>query len=628
MISRREPFVVSAGSAPARTDLILGISAFYHDSAAALVADGAPIAAAHEERFSRRRHDPSFPGGAIAACLDHLGVTLDDVSTVAYYEDSRLKLRRVLASYAAAGRGAAPSFGETMYDWLSYKPRIEGRLARHLAELDLGRVPRVLCRRHHESHAASAFLPSPYESAAILCVDGVGEWATTTLWHGQGTTLRPLSEIRFPHSLGFLYSAFTYFCGFKVDSGEYKLMGLAPYGKPVYADLIRRELIDVKPDGSFRLNVDRFDFLFGKEMTGAAFEQLFGLERRRPEGPLHDHHFDLAASVQEVTEDVMLRLARTAHSMTGERFLCLAGGVALNCVANGRLLREGVFEDIWIQPAAGDAGGALGAAMATAVDAGAARAHLGRGEDAMAGSLLGGSYAEEEIRDILELEGAAYARVEEDELLGAVARKLAEGSVVGWFQGRMEYGPRALGARSILGDPRDPGMQRRMNMKIKFRESFRPFAPAVLLEHAAEYFDLDRPSPYMLLVAEVAEAERVDTAARDGATGMDLLNVPRSTIPAVTHVDFSARVQTVSERENRPFHRLLSAFHEITGCPVLINTSFNVRGEPIVNTPRDAYTCFMRTGIDVLAIGPFVLEKVEQPAWREEADWRAEIPLD
>jgi carbamoyltransferase len=627
MIRQGDLLMGSVGPGPVRNDLVLGISAFYHDSAAALVADGVPVAAAHEERFSRRRHDPSFPKGAIRACLHHVGATLDDVSTVAYYEDPGLKFRRVLASYAAAGCRAGASFGETMHDWLSYKLRIDRRLAQHLAELDLGRVPPIVCRRHHESHAASAFLPSPYESAAILCIDGVGEWATTSLWHGDGTTLRRLAEIRFPHSLGLLYSAFTYFCGFRVDSGEYKLMGLAPYGKPIYADLIRQDLVDVKPDGSFRLNVDQFEFLSGKAMAGAAFERLFGMKRRRAEGPLHEHHFDLAASVQAVTEDVVLRLARTVCALTGERALCLAGGVALNCVANGRLQRDGVFDDVWIQPAAGDAGGALGAAMATAVEGGAGRAHVGTGDDAMAGSLLGVSYTDHEIREVLDRHGAPYVRLEARELPVAVARKLAEGKVVGWFQGRMEYGPRALGARSILGDPRDPRMQTTMNLKIKFRESFRPFAPAVLLEHADEYFDLDRPSPYMLVVADVARAKRVDTAA-DGATGLDLLNLPRSTIPAVTHVDFSARVQTVSERENAPYHRLLSEFRDITGCPVLINTSFNLRGEPIVNTPQDAYTCFMRTSIDALAIGPFVLEKANQPPWREDTDWRAEIPLD
>jgi carbamoyltransferase len=607
--------------------LVLGLSAFYHDSAAALVDDGAPVVAFQEERFSRRRHDPSFPRRAVAACLDYLGVSLDDVAAVAYYEDPRIKFRRILASYAAAGPSAGLSFGRTMADWIPHKLRLARQIERDLAALGRGKVPPIVYQQHHHSHAASAFLPSPYESAAVLCVDGVGEWATTTIWHGRGTTLEPVAEIRFPHSLGLLYSAFTHFCGFKVDSGEYKLMGLAPYGRPVYTDLIRQELIDVKPDGSFRLHVDNFEFLAGRQMTGPAFERLFGVPRRPAESPLLDHHFDLAASVQAVTEDVMIRLARTARAATGERALCLAGGVALNCVANGRLLRENVVDDLWVQPAAGDAGGALGAAMSVAVERGAGRPHVLAERDAMSGSLLGHAWSDEQIRAALDHHRAAYVVVDDDELAEAVAHQLADGKVVGWFQGRMEFGPRALGARSILGDPRDPQMQRQMNLKIKFRESFRPFAPAVLLERVHEYFDLNRPSPYMLLVAPIAEAQRLRPTTAD-ATGIDLLNVGRSTIPAVTHVDGSARVQTVSESDNPPFHRLLSAFDKITGCPVLVNTSFNVRGEPIVNTPQETYACFMRTDIDSLAIGHFVLEKTEQPAWRESTDWRVSIPPD
>ncbi len=607
--------------------LVLGLSAFYHDSAAALVADGVPVAAFQEERFSRRRHDPSFPRRAVSACLDYLGVSLDDVATVAYYEDPRIKFRRILASYAAAGPSAGSSFGRTMAEWVPHKLRLGRQVERDLAALGRGKVPPVVYRQHHHSHAASAFLPSPYESAAVLCVDGVGEWATTTIWHGRATALEPVAEIRFPHSLGLLYSAFTHFCGFKVDSGEYKLMGLAPYGRPVYADLIRRELIDVKSDGSFQLHVNNFEFLAGRQMTGPAFERLFGVPRRPAESPLLDHHFDLAASVQAVTEDVMVRLARTARAATGERALCLAGGVALNCVANGRLLRENIVDDLWVQPAAGDAGGALGAAMSVAVERGAGRLHVLAERDAMAGSLLGRAWSDEQIRAILDHYRAAYVVVDDDELAEVVAHQLADGKVVGWFQGRMEFGPRALGARSILGDPRDPQMQRQMNLKIKFRESFRPFAPAVLLERVHEYFDLNRPSPYMLVVAEIAKAQRLQPTTT-GATGIDLLNVRRSTIPAVTHVDCSARVQTVSESDNPPFHRLLSAFDKITGCPVLVNTSFNVRGEPIVNTPQEAHACFMRSDIDSLAIGHFVLEKAEQPAWCETTDWRLSIPPD
>ena len=607
--------------------LVLGLSAFYHDSAAALVADGVPVVAFQEERFSRRRHDPSFPRRAVSACLDYLGVSLDDVAAVAYYEDPRIKFRRILASYAAAGPSAGRSFGRTMAEWIPHKLRLAHQIERDLAALGRGKVPPIVYQQHHHSHAASAFLPSPYQSAAVLCVDGVGEWATTTIWHGRGTTLEPVAEIRFPHSLGLLYSAFTHFCGFKVDSGEYKLMGLAPYGRPVYADLIRQELIDVKSDGSFRLHVDNFEFLAGRQMTGPAFERLFGVPRRPAESPLLDHHFDLAASVQAVTEDVMIRLARTAQATTGEPALCLAGGVALNCVANGRLLRENVVDDLWVQPAAGDAGGALGAAMSIAVERGAGRPHVLAERDAMSGSFLGQVWTDEQIRSALDRHRAAYVIVDDDELGEVVAHQLADGKVVGWFQGRMEFGPRALGARSILGDPRDPQMQRQMNLKVKFRESFRPFAPAVLLERVHEYFDLNRPSPYMLFVAPIAEAQRLCPTTA-GATGIDLLNVRRSTIPAVTHVDCSARVQTVSESDNPPFHRLLTAFDKITGCPVLVNTSFNVRGEPIVNTPQEAYACFMRTDIDSLAIGHFVLEKTEQPAWCEPTDWRVSIPPD
>jgi carbamoyltransferase len=608
-------------------DLVLGLSAFYHDSAAALVADGVPVAAAQEERFSRRRHDSGFPARAVEYCLREAGARLDDVSAVAYYEDPALKFGRVLATYAAAAPFGYRSFRETLPEWLGWKRRAARTIQRRLDELGLGRTRRLVWRRHHESHASSAFLPSPFESAAVLCIDGVGEWATTTIWHGQGSRLRQVAELRFPHSLGLLYSAFTYFCGFRVDSGEYKLMGLAPYGKPRYADMIRERLIDVKPDGSFRLDLRHFEFLRGEVMTGAAFERLFGGPRRLPEVPLTEREFDLAASVQEVTEDVTLRLARTAKRLTGETRLCMAGGVALNCVANGRLLRERVFDDLWVQPAAGDAGCALGAALAVAADHGSPRAHVGTGRDAMCGALLGPAYRDDEIVAFLRQRGVPYTRLDAEGLTRRVVEALVGGQVVGWFQGRMEFGPRALGARSILGDPRDPGMQSLMNLKIKFRESFRPFAPSVLMEDTARFFDLRHESPYMLLVAGVAREHRREMAS-EGLTGMDLLHQPRSTIPAVTHVDFSARIQTVTEHTNPLYHRLLTAFKEATGCPVLVNTSFNLRGEPIVNTPNDAYTCFMRSDIDVLAMGGCLLEKAQQPAWREARDWREAIPLD
>nr|AKA59387.1 nodulation protein nolO [uncultured bacterium AB_9] len=609
-------------------DLVLGISSYYHDSAAALVSGGVPVAAAQEERFTRRRHDSGFPARAVEYCLREAGATLGDVSAIAYYEDPALKFRRVLATYLGAAPHGRESFQDSLPAWLGWKLRTTRRVRRELEALDAGRVPELVVRRHHESHAASAFFPSPYESAAVLCVDGVGEWATTTLWHGSGTDLTSLAELRFPHSLGLLYSAFTYFCGFKVDSGEYKLMGLAPYGKPRYADVIRRELIDLKPDGTFRLNMAYFDYLRGQTMTGPAFEKLFEGPRRSAESPLTEREFDLAASVQQVTEEAMLGLARSARELTGERRLCLAGGVALNCVANGKIADAGIFDEIWVQPAAGDAGGALGAALAVAVERGAGRTHLGTGGDAMSGSLLGPAYTDAEIGAYLDEVGAPYQRLAPDDLVAAVAEKLAGGAIVGWHQGRMEFGPRALGARSILGDARNPQMQSAMNLKTKFRESFRPFAPAVLAEDAKDYFELTQDSPYMLLVAGVAQAQRLETETDGDRTGLALLNVQRSTIPAVTHVDHSARVQTVGPDAEPMYRRLLTAFKARTGCPVLVNTSFNVRGEPIVNTPREAYTCFMRTNIDYLVIGGHLLDKADQPEWRADDDWRTEIPLD
>jgi carbamoyltransferase len=610
------------------SDIILGISAFYHDSAAALVADGVVVAAAQEERFSRRRHDSAFPAHAVKYCLCEARADLGDVSTIAYYEDPALKFRRVLATLVGTAPRAFASFRDTLPEWLSWKVHTADTVRRNLVKLDLGKVPGIICRKHHESHAASAFFPSPYESAAVLCIDGVGEWATTTLWQGQNSSLRQVAEIRFPHSLGLLYSAFTYFCGFKVDSGEYKLMGLAPYGRPRYAQLIREKLIDLKPDGSFRLDMRYFEYIRGQVMTGRGFERLFNGPRRLPESPLTEREFDLAASVQEVTEEAVLRLARTARELTGEARLCLAGGVALNCVANGKVIDREVFDEVWIQPAAGDAGAALGAALAVAAERGATRAQLAGGRDAMSGALLGPAYNDEEIAAYLDANQIPYKRLDSDALAHRTAAEIADGKIVGWFQGRMEFGPRALGARSILGDPRDPAMQSVMNLKIKFRESFRPFAPSVLADQASRYFDLKQQSSYMLVVAQVADEQRVDVTEPEAAIGLDLLRVQRSTIPAVTHVDLSARVQTVSEQDNPAYHRLLTAFHELTGCPVLVNTSFNVRGEPIVNTPRDAYVCFMRTNIDLLAIGGFLLEKVAQPEWCEQSDWRNAIPLD
>ncbi|MGW4565728.1 carbamoyltransferase family protein [Streptomyces sp. NPDC004561] len=609
---------------------VLGISAYYHDSAAALVAGGAPLAAAQEERFTRRRHDPGFPAQAVAFCLREAGLRRDELAAVAFYEDPALKFRRVLATWLATAPHGFPVFRRAFPQWAGGKRRALDDVRARLGGLAPGRpLPPVVAHRHHASHAASAFYPSPYPSAAVLCVDGVGEWETTTLWHGRGTELVPLAQLRFPHSLGLLYSAFTYFCGFKVDSGEYKLMGLAPYGTPRYGPLIRERLIDVKPDGSFRLDLRHFAFQYGRTMVGRAFEELFDGPRREPEGPLTEREFDLAASVQQVTEEVMLRLARTVLGRTGERRLCLAGGVALNCVANGRLLADGVCDELWVQPAAGDAGGALGAALAESHRRGAPRTHAVSGADAMAGALLGPACSDREIEEFLTRGGHPAVRLPERELVERVAAELAAGRVVGWFQGRMEFGPRALGNRSILADPRDPATQSTLNLKTKFRESFRPFAPAVLAEDAKDWFDLAQESPYMLLTAQVAAARRRECgAAAEGATGLDLLRVPRSTIPAVTHVDGSARVQTVTAGHNARFHALLTAFRERTGCPVLVNTSFNVRGEPIVRDAGEAYTCFMRTRIDLLVLGDFLLDKRDQPEWREEGDWRAAIPMD
>ncbi|MEQ4304964.1 carbamoyltransferase [Plantactinospora sp. B6F1] len=608
-------------------ELILGLSAHYHDSAATLLADGVPIAAAQQERFSRRRHDSDFPADAIRYCLDEVGAKLPDLSAVAYYEDPALKFRRVLATYLGAAPHAFGTFRHTLPPWLSWKLAMTRHLGRQLARLDLGDPPQIVVRRHHESHAASAFFPSPYESAAVLAIDGVGEWATTTMWHGVGNQLRQLAELRFPHSLGLLYSAFTYYCGFKVDSGEYKLMGLAPYGTPRYTDVIRERLIDIKKDGSFRLNLRWFEFLRGQAMTGRGFERLFGGPRRVPEAPLTEREFDLAASVQSITEEVVLRLARTARRLTGEPRLCLAGGVALNCVANGKLLDAGTFEEVWVQPAAGDAGGSLGAALAVAMSRGARRVHVGTGRDAMSGALLGPAYDDTDIRSTLDRRGAVYRVLDEATLIDQVVAALAAGKVVGWFQCRMEFGPRALGARSILADPRDPRMQSALNLKIKFRESFRPFAPSVLAEDAEAYFELAQSSPYMLLVAKVSPALRTRSDSTSHATGLDLLRITRSTIPAVTHVDFTARVQTVHPENNPIYHRLLTAFKEATSCSVLVNTSFNVRGEPIVCSPDDAYTCFMRTRMDLLALGGHLLEKSAQPPYQDD-DWRALIPMD
>ncbi len=610
---------------------ILGISAFYHDSAVCLIRDGDVVAAAQEERFTRKKHDPSFPVHAIEYCLEAAGIKLSDLTYLVFYDKPLLKFERLLETYIAFAPKGLRSFLMAMPLWMKEKLFLKKLLVDRLDQLNSsGKIPPILFGEHHESHAASAFFASPYENTAVLCLDGVGEWATTTAWMGEGNRLTPLWEILFPHSIGLLYSAFTYHTGFKVNSGEYKVMGLAPYGQPKYVQLIYDHLIDLKPDGTFRLNMYYFDYCTGLAMTNRRFDELFGAAPRRPERRLTQREMDMARSIQDVTEEVMLRLARTLHRDTGADYLCMAGGVALNCVGNGRLLREGPFKGIWIQPAAGDAGGALGAALSTWYQyEGKSRLVTG-GCDAMKGSFLGPSFSDAEIRQFLDERGAPYSCVrDEEELCQRVAVEVASGKVIGWFQGRMEFGPRALGARSIIGDARNPGMQSLMNLKIKFRESFRPFAPSILREKVSEYFEMNVDSPYMLLVANVVKSRRFEILKQSSKLwGIDLLNVPRSDIPAVTHIDYSARVQTVHQDTNPKYHRLLQCFENLTGSPVLVNTSFNVRGEPIVCTPEDAYRCFMRTEIDLLALGNQLLYKAEQKPLAADANWRKEFVLD
>lgn len=610
---------------------ILGISAYYHDSAAALVRDGEIVAAAQEERFSRKKHDARFPAAALRFCLEEADIGLDAVDAVVFYDKPLVKFERLLETYLGYAPRGFRSFVAAMPVWLKEKLFLKRTLKEELAALvqgDESKLPRLLFCDHHRSHAASAFYPSPFNEAAVLCLDGVGEWATTTAWVGRGNALTPLWQVDFPHSLGLLYSAFTYFAGFKVNSGEYKLMGLAPYGVPRYADIIYDKLMDLKPDGTFRLDMQYFNYCTGLTMTNARFASLFGGPPRSAESPLTQREMDLAASIQTVTEDVVLRLARTLHRETGLRNVCLAGGVALNCVANGRLLREGPFADVWIQPAAGDAGGALGAALV------ANHEYHGRpraccDHDRMRGSYLGPRYDAAQVRVQLDAHGARYVELDEAQLLRRVAELLAEENVIGWLQGPMEFGPRALGGRSILGDPRSSKMQSVLNLKIKYRESFRPFAPSVLAEQASHYFELERPSPYMLLVAPVHASLRVPMSeTQQHLFGIAKLNVPRSTIPAVTHVDYSARVQTVHAETNPKYHALLEAFRALTGCAVLVNTSFNVRGEPIVCTPSDAYRCFMRTEMDYLVVENFLLCKADQPPWLKDESWHSEFELD
>jgi carbamoyltransferase len=603
---------------------ILGLSAYYHDSAACLVADGRIVAAAQEERFTRKKHDSGFPARAAAYCLREGAVaSAADCDFVVFYDKPFVKFERLLLSYLHEAPRGLPSFLKAMPLWLKKKLWMSEDIAEQLAY-----DGRILYTEHHEAHAASAFFPSPFERAAILTIDGVGEWATASVGVGEGNRIRVLEELHFPHSLGLLYSAFTAYTGFKVNSGEYKLMGLAPYGEPKHVDLILKELVDLEDDGSLKLNMRYFDYVGGLRMTNRAFDRLFGGPPRRAESPVTDREMDIAASVQVVTEMAMMNMARHAHRLTGLDNLCLAGGVALNCVGNGKILREGPFKNLWIQPAAGDAGGALGAALFVHHQILNAPRVPDPERDSQRGSLLGPAFSDEDIAAFVASRGIKAERCDGvDALADRVAGLLQQDAVVGWLQGRMEFGPRALGARSILGDARSSRMQSTMNLKIKFRESFRPFAPSVLREHVSEWFDLDVDSPYMLLVAPVHASRRLD-AVRSDAKGLDKLRQIRSTVPAITHVDYSARVQTVGEEGQSAYRRLLRSFYERTGCPVLVNTSFNVRGEPIVCTPEDAYRCFCRTEMDYLVLGSFVIDRREQDLPPVDATWMSTFELD
>jgi len=609
---------------------LLGISCYYHDSAACLVDEGRIVAAAQEERFTRKKHDAGFPFNAVRYCLAEGDGSVDGV---VFYDKPLLKFHRILETYLAVAPRGLRSAVQAIPLWLKEKlwipPQIEEALERCGVTGDSSGRRDIYFAQHHESHAASAFYPSPFEEAAVLTLDGVGEWATTTIGVGEGNRLRLIREIDFPHSLGLLYSAFTYFTGFKVNSGEYKLMGLAPYGAGAYTDLIKRELVDVRDDGSFRLNMDYFGYMDGLAMTNGRFADLFGGPPRSPESAISKREMDLARSIQEVTEEIVLKLARHARELTGKRHLCLAGGVALNCVANGILLREGIFDDIWIQPAAGDAGGALGAPLAVWHNAMDKPRILNGRRDAMRGALLGPEFPDEQTQAWLDSLGYPYEKLSPEEWPRRIAQLIASENVIGLCQGRMEFGPRALGGRSIVGDARSPKMQSIMNLKIKFRESFRPFAPSVLEERVSDYFELDRPSPYMLLVADVVERRRVPKQGDEQDLPLvEWVNRPRSDVPAITHVDYSARIQTVSREDSPRYHAILSEFEKLTGYGVIVNTSFNVRGEPIVCTPEDAYRCFMRTEMDYLVLGSFLLDKKAQPAFEEKGDWRQDYQLD
>ena len=611
---------------------ILGISAYYHDSAAALVQDGIIVSAAQEERFTRKKHDAGFPEYAIKSCLAEAMLTLADIDYVCFYDKPLVKFERLLETYLAYAPKGFRSFVAAIPVWLKEKLYLKATLKKELSRLagmKEKQLPPLLFNDHHRSHAASAFYPSPYEKAAVLCLDGVGEWATSTVWLGENNTLTPLWEIDFPHSLGLLYSAFTYYTGFKVNSGEYKLMGLAPYGEPKYVDLIMDNLIDLKDDGTFRLDMRYFNYATGLTMTNKKFHSLFSAPPRKPETEISQKEMDIARSIQEVTERIVLKLAVTIQKETGTEYLCLAGGVALNCVSNGRLLREGPFKDLWIQPAAGDAGGALGAALTVWYEYLENKRESDNQTDHMRGSYLGQHFKNDEIREYLESINANYTELADDQLMPQLSDIIDNDNVVGWFNGPMEFGPRALGGRSIIGDPRSEKMQSIMNLKIKYRESFRPFAPAVKAEKVSDWFEIDRKSPYMLLVAPVAKDKRISmTEEQEKLFGIDKLKITRSEIPAVTHVDYSARIQTIHKETNPRFYDLIDHCEQKTGCPIVINTSFNVRGEPIVASPEDAYRCFMRTEMDYLVLENCLLDKKQQPAWNENTDWKNEFALD
>ena len=609
---------------------ILGISAYYHDSAASLIVDGKIISAAQEERFTRKKHDSSFPRNAIQFCINESNIQLSDLDYIVFYEKPLIKFERLLETYISFAPKGFKSFLMAMPVWLKEKLYLKSVLKKELTNfdgVDKSNLPDLLFSQHHLSHAASAFFPSPFNKAAVLCLDGVGEWSSSTVWIGEDNNLTPKWEIHFPHSLGLLYSAFTYFTGFKVNSGEYKLMGLAPYGEPKYYDLILENLIDLKEDGTFKLDMSYFNYAVGLTMTSKKFNKLFNSEPRKPEEALTQHQMDIAASIQKVTEEVVIRLCKTIKKEFDVDYLCLAGGVALNCVANGKLLRSNIFKDIWIQPAAGDAGGALGAAQSVWYQY-LNNSRTPDSPDSMRGSYLGSTFDDQEIKKVLDSYDAKYEIIQDDHYENKVANILADGKVVGWMQGAMEFGPRALGSRSILGDPRNEEMQTTMNLKIKYRESFRPFAPIILDDEVNNFFEHEGSSPYMLIVADIKKELRKELDDKQKQLfGIDKLKIPRSTLPAITHVDYSARLQTVHNDTNPKMHKLLKEFKKVTDCPVLVNTSFNVRGEPIVNTPEDAYRCFMRTEMDYLAIGGFLLNKTDQPEW-ESDDWQDEFELD